>query len=135
MKIKLIDYGYKKIPSRQYYNDSGNDVYLLNDLTIKPNETVIVPCGFGIDLPTGYNAHFQCRTSVAKQGVFVQQCAIDAGYKGEINMIVQNLTNRTKYFQSGSRLAYIIVYPIVYVDYVVDYEAERKNNGFGSTGK
>lgn len=135
MKIKLIDFGYEKIPERKHYNDTGADVYLLNDIFIKAGETVIIPCGFGIDLPNGYNAHFQTRTSMAKEGIFVQQCAIDAGYKGEIHMIVQNLTKYDKIFRKGSRLAYLEVYPIVYPDFVTEYGDERKDGAFGSTGK
>ena len=135
MKIKLIEFGYEKIPERKHYNDTGADVYLLEDLVIKAHETVVVPCGFGIDLPNGYNAHFQTRTSMAKEGIFVQQCAIDAGYKGEIHMIVQNLTNNDKFFSKGSRLAYLIVYPIVYPDFVEEYGDERNDGAFGSTGK
>ena len=135
MKIKLIDFGYEKMPERKHYNDTGADVYLLEDLTIKSHETVVVPCGFGIDLPNGYNAHFQTRTSMAKEGIFVQQCAIDAGYKGEIHMIVQNLTNVDKFFSKGSRLGYLIVYPIVYPDFVEEYGDERYDGAFGSTGK
>ena len=135
MKIKLIDFGYERMPERKHYNDTGADVYLLNDTVIKAGETVVIPCGFGIDLPNGYNAHFQTRTSMAKEGIFVQQCAIDAGYKGEIHMIVQNLTNNDKFFAEGSRLAYLIVYPIVYPDFVEEYGDERNDGAFGSTGK
>ena len=135
MKIKLIDFGYEKAPERKHYNDTGADVYLLTDMVIKAHETVVIPCGFGIDLPNGYNAHFQTRTSMAKEGIFVQQCAIDAGYKGEIHMIVQNLTDVDKFFGKGSRLSYLIVYPIVYPDFVKEYGDERKDGAFGSTGK
>ena len=135
MKIKLIDFGYEKAPERKHYNDTGADVYLLTDIVIKAHETVVIPCGFGIDLPNGYNAHFQTRTSMAKEGIFVQQCAIDAGYKGEIHMIVQNLTDVDKFFGRGSRLGYLIVYPIVYPDFVEEYGDERKDGAFGSTGK
>lgn len=135
MKIKLIDFGYENIPERKHYNDTGADVYLLHDITLEPNSTTVIPCGFGIDLPNGYNAHFQTRTSIAKRGLFVQQCAIDAGYKGEIHMIVQNLTNEKILLSKGDRLAYLEVYPIVYADFVTDYGEERKDGAFGSTGK
>ena len=110
MKIKLIDFGYKQAPERKHYNDTGADVYLMSDVTIGPHQTVVVPCGFGIELPDGYNAHFQTRTSIAKKGVFVQQCAIDAGYKGEIHMIVTNMTAEIVNFHNGDRLAYLEVY-------------------------
>lgn len=135
MKIKLIDFGYKQPPERKHYNDSGADVYNTQFVCIEPGETKVIPCGFGIDLPNGYNAHFQTRTSIAKRGVFVQQCAIDAGYKGELHMIVTNLSNETQTFDIGDRLAYLEVYPIVYADFVKELGEERNNGAFGSTGK
>ena len=133
MKIKLIDFGYKQAPERKHYNDTGADVYLMSDVIIGPHQTVVIPCGFGINLPDGYNAHFQTRTSVAKKGVFIQQCAIDAGYKGEIHMIVTNMTDEIVNFHNGDRLAYLEVYPIVYADFVKDLGEERGTGAFGST--
>lgn len=137
MKIKLIDFGYNDAlpPERKHYNDTGADVYLVEDVELAPNETKVIPVGFGIDLPDGYNAHFQTRTSIAKQGIFIQQCAIDAGYKGQIHMIVQNLTSSYKQFKKGERLAYLVVYPIVYADFVANLGPERNDGAFGSTGK
>lgn len=135
MKIKLIDYGYKRAPKRQHYNDTGADVYCLHDITIFPHETVVIPVGFGIDLPDGYNAHFQTRTSIAKKGIIVQQCAIDAGYKGELNMIVTNMSNVVFEAKKGDRLCYLEVYPVAYCDYVKKLGEERGTGAFGSTNK
>ena len=134
MKIKLIDFGYEKAPERKHYNDAGADVYCLDNYYLAAHSTTVIPTGFGIDLPDGYNARFQTRTSVAKKGIFVQQCAIDAGYKGEIHMIVQNMTDKDIIVNKGDRLAYLEVYPIVYVDYVKDLGEERESGAFGSTG-
>ena len=135
MKIKLIDFGFSMRPERKHYNDTGADVYLEKNVRIEPHSTVVIPCGFGIDLPDGYNAHFQTRTSIANKGVFVQQCAIDAGYKGELHMIVTNLSSSPVEFKLGERLCYLEVYPIVYVDYVTFLGDERGDGAFGSTGK
>ena len=135
MKIKLIDFGFSMRPERKHYNDTGADVYLEKNVRIEPHSTVVIPCGFGIDLPDGYNAHFQTRTSIAKKGVFVQQCAIDAGYKGELHMIVTNLSSSPVEFKLGERLCYLEVYPIIYVDYVTSLGDERGDGAFGSTGK
>lgn len=133
MKIKIIDFGYKQLPVRKHYNDTGADVYLMEDLYLKPYETKVVPVGFGIELPNGYNAHFQTRTSIAKRGIFIQQCAIDAGYRGELHMIIQNMTGASQKFEREDRLAYLEVYPIVYADFVTLLGDERGNGAFGST--
>lgn len=135
MKIKLIDFGFSIIPERKHYNDTGADVALQEDIVIEPYETKVIPCGFGIELPDGFNACFQTRTSIAKQGILVHQCAIDAGYKGELHMIVQNLTNKRFEFNTGDRLCYIIVHPCMYVEFTTSLGVERGNGAFGSTGK
>lgn len=135
MFIKIINFGYQKLPERKHYNDTGADVYLLHDLVIQPFETIKVPVGFGIELPDGYNAHFQTRTSIAIKGIFVQQCAIDAGYRGELHLIVTNLSNNSIKFNKGDRLAYLEVYPIVYADFVKELGEERKDGAFGSTNE
>lgn len=135
MKIKVIDFGYDKLPERKHYNDTGADVYLTKDVKIRAFETLVIPVGFGINLPDGYNAHFQTRTSIAKKGLFVQQCAIDAGYKGELNMIITNISSETYEFKKGERLAYIEVYPIVYAEFVKELGDERGDGAFGSTNK
>ena len=135
MKIKLIDFGYKNAPERKHYNDTGADVYVIGDHRILPGKTKVIPCGFGINLPDGYNAHFQTRTSIAKRGLFVQQCAIDAGYKGELHMIVINLSDEAQNVYDGDRLAYLEVYPIVYPEFVKELGEERNDGAFGSTNK
>lgn len=135
MKIKLINFGFSIRPERKHYNDTGSDVYLQENVTIEPHETKVIPCGFGIELPDGLNAYFQTRTSIAKQGLFVQQCAIDAGYRGELHMIVQNLTDKRFEFKTGERLCYIVVHPCVYVNFTTSLGDERGSGAFGSTGK
>lgn len=136
MKIKFIRFNENvRLPERKHYNDTGADVFLLEDIRLLPHQTKVIPCGFGIDLPDGFNAHFQTRTSIAKQGIFVQQCAIDAGYKGELHMIVQNMQDTSFTATAGMRLCYLEVYPCVYVDYVEDLGDERGTGAFGSTGR
>ena len=136
MKIKFLRFNEKaKIPERKHYSDTGADVYLLEDLILPPHSVQGIDLGFGIEVPNGYNAHLQVRTSIAKKGVFIQQCAIDAGYKGELHMIIVNLTPETKTFKEGERLGYIEVYPCVYPDFVDDLGEERGDGWNGSTNK
>lgn len=135
MKIKIIDFGYENLPERKHYNDTGADVYVTEKFEIQPQETKVIPVGFGIELPDGCNAHFQTRTSIAKRGLFVQQCAIDAGYRGELHIVVTNLSDKAQVINKGDRLAYLEVYPIFYVDFVKELGEERGDGAFGSTDK
>ena len=134
MKIKFLRFNPEtKIPERKHYSDTGADIYMLESGCLDLYETKVVPLGFGIDLPNGYNAHIQTRTSIAKQGIFIQQCAIDAGYKGEIHMIITNLSCKPFYWKKGDRLGYLEVYPCVYPAFVENLGEERGDGAFGST--
>ena len=136
MKMKFIRFNDNAIiPVRKHYNDTGADIFMLEDDYLAPNETKVIPLGFGIDVPNGYTARIQVRSSMAKQGLFIQQCAIDAGYKGEIHMIVTNIGKETIYWSKSDRLGYIEVYPCVYPELVEYLGDERGSGAFGSTGK
>lgn len=135
MKIKLIDFGYDAKPCRKHYNDTGADIYMLDDVVIEPHQTVVIPTGFGLELPNGLNANIQARTSIARQGIMVHQCAIDAGYRGQINMIVTNLSDAIQIIKAGDRLAYLQITPCIYADFVEELGEERGDGAFGSTNK
>ena len=56
MKLKLIDYGYKKAPERAHHNDSGADVFAVSDVVLEPRTTTKVGIGLGVELPDGYDS-------------------------------------------------------------------------------
>lgn len=134
MKIKFIRFDKEvEIPVRAHYSDTGADIKMPYGDTIMPNETKIIPLGFGVEIPNGYSARMQVRTSVAKEGIIIQGCAIDAGYKGELSMIVHNVSNKVFCYEKGQRLGYIEVSPVVYPEYVEYLGDERNDGAFGST--
>lgn len=137
MKIKFIRFNDKvKIPERKHYNDTGADIYMYYGGTIAPHTTLSLPLGFGIDLPDGLNAYMQVRTSLAKRGLHIEQCAIDAGYKGEIHMIITNMSDFEFTFEEGDRLGYLVITPCIYADYEENNLGDERGSGaFGSTGK
>lgn len=136
MKIKFIRFNEKaQLPVRKHHSDTGADVYMISGGTIKPHETVVIPLGFGIDVPNGHSARLQVRTSIAKKGLFIQGCAIDAGYVGEISMILHNISDHSYTWFAGDRLGYIEVYPTQYPEFVEFLEEGRGDGAFGSTGR
>lgn len=136
MQIKFIRFNDKvEIPVRKHYSDTGADIKMLEDGKILPFETIVIPLGFGIEVPNGYTARLQVRTSVAKKGIMIQSCAIDAGYLGEISIILNNLSVNPYSWKAGDRLGYIEVYPCQYPIFVEDMGIDRGSNCFGSTGK
>lgn len=134
LSIKIFRKG-TKIPMRQHDHDTGADVYMRIGGIVKSHNTIIVPLGFGIEVPVGCTARFQTRTSVAKCGIFIQQCAIDAGYEGELHMIIANLSDKDFTWKKGDRLGYIEVYPCYYPNFTKDEKKQRKDRWCGSTGK
>jgi dUTP pyrophosphatase len=136
MQIRFIRFNKDvKIPERKHPSDTGADIYMIRPGVIAPDETKVIPLGFGIDVPNGHSARLQVRTSVAKEGIFIQGCAIDAGYTGEISMILHNISDKPFTWLANDRLGYIEVYPTQYPTFVEDIEISRGDGAFGSTGR
>lgn len=136
MKIKFIKFDKDvQLPTRKHHSDTGADFYLLDSVVLEPFETKVIDLGFGIEIPNGYTAKLQARTSVAKHGIHIEQCAIDAGYTGEVHAIVTNFSDKTIVFNECERIGYIEVYPCVYPEFVEDLGTERGQGWSGSTGR
>lgn len=135
MKIKLIDFGYKKAPYRAHYNDAGADVYLMENVTVFGNSTKKVPLGFGLEVPDGFAAFIFPRGSMSSNGITTELPPIDSGYRGEIHAIVTNNTPYTVQLKAGERVGQVVVLPCILPEFVTDLENDRGTGAFGSTGK
>lgn len=136
MKLRFIRFNEKaKVPSRTHHSDTGADIHMMVSGTIGAHQTIVVPLGFGIEIPNGHSARLQVRTSIAKHGIMIQGCAIDAGYVGEISMILHNISNHEFSWEENDRLGYIEVYPTQYPEFVENMEEGRGDGAFGSTGR
>lgn len=137
MKIRYITYDGKPVEERLYrahYSDTGADIRMNADGCIFPGETRVIKLGFGIEIPNGYTGRMQVRTSIARKGIMIQGCAIDAGYIGELSMILHNISSGVFKWKEGDRLGYIEIYPVVYPDFIESLSNERGDKAFGSTG-
>ncbi len=109
-------------------------------LKLKPGERVLVPCGFAMALPAGYEAQIRPRSGLAlKHGVTVLNTpgTIDADYRGEVHVLLINLGEQTFIVTRGMRIAQIVVAPVVQVRFAEVEALEtstRGAGGFGSTG-
>lgn len=135
MKIKVIDFGYKKLPYRAHDNDAGADVHALHDVIIYPHSVEKIPLGLGLCLPDGYAAFVFPRSGLSSQGIIANIPPIDSGYRGEIHAIVSNNTDRPYHVETGARIGQLVVLPVVIPDYVTERGFERGDGAFGSTGK
>ena len=138
MKIEVIKYSAldlnDMIKESEYDNDAGVDIRLIEDLTIAPQSTVTVGCGFGLKLPTGVMAQVITRSSISKQNITIGNAPIDASYTGEIHMMVSNNSDKELSFKCGDRLAQLVILPIINFK-LVDSLKLRGKNGLGSSGK
>lgn len=110
------------------------------DVTLKPNQRVLIKCGISIGLPEGYEAQIRPRSGLAyKNGVTVLNApgTIDADYRGEVGVILINLGDKEFTVSRGDRVAQMIIAPYTKANLEVVNELSetaRGEGGFGSTG-
>jgi len=120
---------------------AGVDLRAVEKRVLQPGEIALVPTGMRIALPVGYEAQVRPRSGLAlKHGITLPNSpgTIDADYRGEILVIMQNLGNAPFVIEPGDRIAQMVVAPVCRVGWVetdVLEETERGSGGFGSTGR
>lgn len=130
-----------RIPSYAHPGDAGADLVAAEDALLPPGERVTVGTGVAIALPEGYVAFVVPRSGLAfRHGITIVNSpgTIDAGYRGEIRVVLLN-TDRTEEYQvrAGDRIAQIVVMPVSQARFVpveVLPGSHRGEGGFGSTG-
>ena len=130
-----------KVPERMTEYSAGYDVYsdLEDDIYLEPMERALIPTGFVIALPKGYEAQIRPRSGLAiKNGITVLNSpgTIDSDYRGEVKIILINLSNEGFFIKHGMRIAQMIVskHETVTFDVVEEIdETERGEGGFGSS--
>src|ERR1043165_4398730 len=143
IKIKIINSSSNLLPSYATTGASGMDIRadINNPKTLLPFERVLIPTGIFIELPQGYEAQIRPRSGLAmKQGITCLNSpgTIDADYRGEIKVILINLSNENQIIYPGDRVAQMIIQKVEYADWdeVKQLEqTERSDGGFGHTGK
>lgn len=143
MKIKIVNKSKHSLPEYSTDNSAGMDLMANIDRSIKlrPLERALIPTGLFIELPAGYEAQIRPRSGLAiKYGISVLNTpgTIDADYRGEICVILINLSNNIYTISDGERISQMIIsrHEKVEWDLVeVLEETERGPGGFGHTGK
>ena len=138
MKIKVLDFGYEKLPMRAHANDAGADVHVCfhgcSGIRIAPHTTVKVPLGLGLVLPDGYMACVYPRSGLSAKGLVCERPPIDSGYRGEIHAIVSNISDKAFAIHNGDRIGQLVITPCVITEFVTETGEERGTGAFGSTG-
>src|SRR5690606_21488867 len=142
MKIRIINTSNHDLPHYETEASAGMDLRanITEAVTLKPLERAILKTGLFIELPIGYEAQVRPRSGLAaKKGVNVLNApgTIDADYRGEIGVILINLSNETFVVENGDRIAQLVIAKHERAEWIqteVLTETERREGGFGSTG-
>ena len=128
------------LPAYAHPGDAGMDIRSVDDLEIAPGTRALVHTGLVMILPPGWEAQVRPRSGLAlKHGVTVLNTpgTIDAGYRGEVGVILANLGDAPFAVKKGDRIAQVVVAPVTTAAIeetdVVD-DTDRGGGGFGSTG-
>jgi len=143
MKVKIVNTSSHPLPHYQTQHSAGMDIhaFLDKEIELEPLQRILVPTGLYIELPVGYEAQIRPRSGLAiNHGITVLNTpgTIDADYRGEIKVILINLSSDLFVIKDGERIAQMVVSNHESVNWtlVEDLnESERKSDGFGSTGK
>lgn len=142
MNIKIINKSKHELPNYETLASAGMDLRanISEPIILKPLERAIIKTGLFIELPVGIEAQVRPRSGLAaKNGVTVLNApgTIDADYRGEIGVILVNLSNEDFTIQNGERIAQLVIAKHERADWDVVSElstTERGEGGFGSTG-
>lgn len=111
-----------------------------NMISVNPGERYLLPTGIRLEIPSGYWASIEARSSTSKQSLIVPKGVIDEGYRGELFAQILNVGNSTVHIKDGDRLIQVIVHKRHINDFIIEEvdelsQSERGESGFGSTGR
>lgn len=139
MKLRVIDYGYEKLPLRAHYNDAGADVFSPIDTVVPAHGAIAIPLKFGLRIPDGFMLCNYPKSGMTKKGIVANIPPIDSGYTGEINALLTNVTDTEYKISKGDKVAQLVMTQILLPEFVPEEEMEaqdaRGDGAFGSTGK
>jgi dUTP pyrophosphatase len=126
-------------PVYQHPGDAGMDLFAAEDVTLDAGEVKPVPTGIKMAIPEGYVGLIWDKSGISLQGVHRLAGVVDAGYRGEVKVVMVNLGKETHLFKKGQKVAQMLIQPVQAVS-IIDVgandldETARGSGGFGSTG-
>lgn len=143
MKVLVINKSSNELPAYETIGSAGLDIraFIEESITLKPLERKLIKTGLFLEIPVGYEAQVRPRSGFAlKNGVTVLNTpgTIDADYRGEVGVILINLSQETVEIHSGDRIAQLVFAKVEQAEWAeveTLSETERGAGGFGSTGK
>ena len=142
MQIEIINHSSHRLPAYQTVGSAGMDLYafITDEIYLEPMQRILIPTGLHVALPMGVEAQIRPRSGLAiKQGITCLNTpgTIDSDYRGEIKVILINLSNEIQTIRNGDRIAQMVIarYESAQWQQVESLEnSQRGEGGFGSTG-
>ena len=142
MQVKIVNTSSNNLPSYATAGSAGMDIraHLAESLSLQPMERVLVPTGLYLELPLGYEAQIRPRSGLALgQGITCLNSpgTIDSDYRGEIKILLINLSKEKQVIQSGDRIAQMVIGTTARAELILVQqlnESARGSGGFGHTG-
>ncbi|MBG6236556.1 dUTP pyrophosphatase [Pedobacter sp. CAN_A7] len=143
MKINIINHSEFPLPQYETAHAAGMDLraYIGNEIKIKPLQRILIPTGLHIELPIGYEAQIRPRSGLAyKHGISIVNApgTIDADYRGEIKVLLINLSDTDFVVNNGDRIAQMVIakHETITWESVEELsDTARGEGGYGHTGK
>ena len=139
MKIKIKKLKEKvKLPSYAHPGDVGMDLYSMEEKTLAPGEHHFFYHGFALEFPEGYAAIVMDKSSISKAGMAHMGGVFDAGYRGEYNTHLVNLSDKPYTVEVGDKVSNLVIVPVSIVELEEVNELLDSSRGlgaFGSTGR
>lgn len=143
VQIRIVNTSDNPLPNYATEGSSGMDIRASLQLPVKlrPLERALIPTGLFVEIPYGYEMQIRPRSGLAiKQGITCLNTpgTIDSDYRGEIKIILINLSAEEQVINSGDRIAQVIIQKVekaVFEQVEILNETERADGGFGHTGK
>lgn len=142
VNVKIINSSNNPLPSYATELSAGMDVraFLSSPVSLAPMERALIPTGLRIELPQGYECQLRPRSGLAlKKGITLLNSpgTIDADYRGEIGVIIINLSTETVVIDDGERICQMVIAPYAQAKWIESdnlSSTERGDGGFGHTG-
>jgi len=133
------------LPTRTNPTDAGLDLYASESVFITRGETKLIKTDISVRIPPGYVGKIEDRSSMAVKGLRTGAGIIDAGYNGEVKIVIHNISNINDWFSStrgylveaGQKIAQLLIYKVEtpkVVEVKLSWNSERGDKGFGSSG-
>lgn len=137
LKIKKVRSD-ARIPTRAHHDDAGIDLYACGNHRVESHMTCMIPIGVAFEIEAGYVGLIWDKSSIGSKSLKTLGGVIDAGYRGEVSVMVHNLSDTEYTFLHGHKVAQLVIQKVEFPEIVEVEELSsslRGEGGFGSTGK